>query len=554
MISHLYIKNFALIEELDIDLHEGFSVITGETGAGKSIILGALGLLLGNRADTKAIKEGASKCIVEARFSPSTDNIETLLSENDIDSDDDGYILRREISASGKSRSFINDSPVSLQLMREVGHWLVDIHSQHQNLLLKTGTFQLSVIDTIAGNQQLLADCSESYNAYSKALQTLEDTRRTIEESRQNLDFIRFQYEELSRMNLQPGEDEELEKQSSAMQHAEDIKAALFEIDSNMGDENTGILVLMHRSLSALYSIADFLPNATGARERLDSAYIELKDLSADISDMLSEADYNPDEMERVTSRLDAIYTLEKKHHVETTGELLQLQARLGEQIDHSEDSEAVISQLEKAVAEKEKLCRQHAALLHGRREKAVAEIERDMQRRLAPLGLPNVKFAVQISEKALSADGTDKAEFLFSANPGTPLRPVSEVASGGEIARVMLSLKASLSAQTQLPTIVFDEIDTGVSGKVAEQMALTMREMADAGRQVISITHLPQIAARGSRHYKVFKQQDKDTTQTLMTSLSQEERITEIAQMLSGNNVSEAAISNAKELLRLQQ
>ncbi len=552
MLRHLYIKHFALIDELDVDFQEGFSVITGETGAGKSIILGALGLLLGNRADTKAIKEGENRCTVEAQFDTASSAVDEFLRRNDIDTIAGECILRREINVSGKSRAFINDTPVSLPLMKEIGEQLVDIHSQHQNLLLQKDDFQLSVVDIVAKNQPLLASYKTVYSAFHEAKRKLEDTKAAIETNRQNADFLRYQYEELSRLQLKSGETEILDRQSKTMQHAEDIKGALFDADGNLGNEDSGILTRLHRSISSISAIASVYPPAGDISDRLEAAYVELKDLSSDITDRMSEIEYDPDEMERINNRLDAIYALEHKHHVDSVDELIALESKLKAELANIDNSDIAISELESAVAK----CREEAQTisrqLSARRKDAATKIEADMSACLRPLGLPNVRFEVSLQPKELAADGADKAEFLFSANPGAPLRPVSDVASGGEIARVMLSLKAMLSETTDLPTIIFDEIDTGVSGRVAEQMAVIMKRMGDAERQVISITHLPQIAAMGSSHYKVYKEQQTDHTETHMKKLCDEERIAEIAQMLSGSNVSEAAINNAKELLGL--
>ncbi len=554
MITHLYIKNFALIAELDIDFHAGFSVVTGETGAGKSIILGALGLLLGSRADVKTIKEGENKCIVEAHFTVDDPAFHSFLTDNDIDSLGPECILRREINANGKSRSFVNDSPISLQLLKELSEQLVDIHSQHQNLLLKNNTFQLSVVDTIAGNQSLLAAYTESFKQYSAALSALESTRAALARSRQTLDFIRFQYDELTRLNLQLGEDEALDKQFNTMQHAEDIKRALYDADHNLGDEQGGILIQLHRSLSSLSNILNVYAPAEELHTRLNNAYIELKELSGDIAEQLGAIEYDPDEMERINNRLDAIYSAEKKHSVKSIAELLDLQQKFKAELDVSDNSEVTLADLEKALHEALERCEGLAQELSAQRRAAVSTIESEMKERLQGLGLENVQFAVSISAKdQLSIDGADRVEFLFSANVGVPLRAISEVASGGEIARVMLALKAMLSGAVKLPTIIFDEIDTGVSGKVAEQMALTMKEMSAANRQVISITHLPQIAACGATHYKVYKLQSEGATTTRMKILTDEERIEELAQMLSGNNVSQAAIHNAKTLLGQQ-
>ncbi len=552
MLRHLYIKHFALIDELDVEFHKGFSVITGETGAGKSIILGALGLLLGNRADIKAIKEGENRCTVEAQFDTASSAIDEFLRRNDIDIIAGECILRREINTSGKSRAFINDTPVSLPLMKEIGEQLVDIHSQHQNLLLQKDDFQLSVVDIVAKNQPLLASYKTAYSTFHEAKRKLEDTKAAIETNRQNADFLRYQYEELSRLQLKSGETDILDRQSNTMQHAEDIKGALFDADSNLGNEDSGILIRLHRSISSISAIASVYPSAGDIADRLETAYVELKDLSSDIADRMSEIEYDPDEMERINNRLDAIYALEHKHHVDSVDELLALENRLKAELDNIDNSDMAISELESTVAKCRKEAQTLSEKLSARRKDAATKIEADMSTCLRPLGLPNVRFEVSLQPKELAADGADKAEFLFSANPGAPLRPVGDIASGGEIARVMLSLKAMLSEATDLPTIIFDEIDTGVSGRVAEQMAVIMRRMGDAERQVISITHLPQIAAMGSSHYKVYKEQQTDRTETHMRELSNGERVTEIAQMLSGSNVSEAAVNNAKELLGL--
>lgn len=552
MLKQLYIKNFALIDELDVQFHKGFSVITGETGAGKSIILGALGLLLGNRADTKAIKEGENRCIIEAVFDIENYDINSFFNDNDIEAIDNECILRREINANGKSRAFINDTPVGLPLMKELGEQLIDIHSQYQNLLIQKDNFQLSVVDIIAKNQSLLISYKEVYSDYHKAELKLENTKKAIEANKQNADFLRYQYEEITKLQLKSGEAEELDRQSNTMQHSEDIKSALFETDTNLGDEDTGILIRLHRSISSLNNIASVYPQAEEIINRLDAAYVELKDLSSDVADNLSAIEYDPDEMERINNRLDAIYSLEHKHHVDSVDELIELEQKFKKDLDNIDNSEVTLKDLEEAVAKLKEKAKQLSSRMTEQRKKAIKDIEKEMSARLKPLGLPNVRFKVELSPKEMSSDGADKIDFLFSANPGTPLRPVSDIASGGEIARVMLSLKAMLSGAVNLPTIIFDEIDTGVSGRVAEQMAVIMKQMGQAERQVISITHLPQIAAMGSNHYKVYKEQQANETKTHMSHLSSEQRIPEIAQMLSGTNVSEAAINNAKELLGL--
>ncbi len=550
MLTQLYIKNFTLIDELNVDFHPGFSVITGETGAGKSIILGALGLLLGNRADVKTIKEGTQRCIVEGHFDITLYALEQFFFENDIDFVGEDCILRREVNSNGKSRAFINDTPVGLNLMKELGEQLIDIHSQHQNLLLQKQDFQLSVVDIIAKNQSLLTQCKKEYAEYNDSKSKLQRAKQSIEESKTNIDFIRFQYNELAALNLQVGEEESLEQQSKTMQHSEDIKSSLYEVDSNLSDESTGIITRLYRSLSAIKSIADVLPQAEDITERLDNTYIELKDISSEVSDMLENIEYDPQELERINNRLDAIYTLQQKHHVNSVEELVRLQEDYKATLDNVENSDVALEELENSMKESLTKVSKTADELTKKRKASIKTIVSDIAERLKALALPNVSFNINIKKKEISSNGCDDVEFLFSANPGTPLRPISEIASGGEIARVMLSLKAMLSGAVKLPTIIFDEIDTGVSGRIAEQMAVIMKEMGHSDRQVISITHLPQIAAQGSNHYKVYKEQDNNETHSHLTHLTDDERIQEIAQMLSGSNVTEAAINNAKELL----
>lgn len=550
MLTQLYIKNFTLIDELNVDFHPGFSVITGETGAGKSIILGALGLLLGNRADVKTIKEGTQRCIVEGHFDITRYALEQFFFENDIDFVGEDCILRREVNSNGKSRAFINDTPVGLNLMKELGEQLIDIHSQHQNLLLQKQDFQLSVVDIIAKNQSLLTQCKKEYAEYNDSKSKLQRAKQSIEESKTNIDFIRFQYNELAALNLQVGEEESLEQQSKTMQHSEDIKSSLYEVDSNLSDESTGIITRLYRSLSAIKSIAEVLPQAEDITERLDNTYIELKDISSEVSDMLENIEYDPQELERINNRLDAIYTLQQKHHVNSVEELVRLQEDYKATLDNVENSDVALEELENSMKESLTKVSKTADELTKKRKASIKTIVSDIAERLKALALPNVSFNINIKKKEISSNGCDDVEFLFSANPGTPLRPISEIASGGEIARVMLSLKAMLSGAVKLPTIIFDEIDTGVSGRIAEQMAVIMKEMGHSDRQVISITHLPQIAAQGSNHYKVYKEQDNNETHSHLTHLTDDERIQEIAQMLSGSNVTEAAINNAKELL----
>ena len=550
MLKHLYIKNYALIDLLDIELYSGFSVLTGETGAGKSIILGAIGLLLGQRADSKSIKTGAERCTIEAHFDLSRYDLQPFFTENDIDYDAEDTIIRREISAT-KSRAFINDTPVALSMLKELGEQLVDIHSQHQNLLLNKQDFQLSVVDIIAQNQGLLDDYQEVYGQLQTANRELQTLKEDIEKNRQQVDFMQFQYEELQQANLVDGEQEELEQQSDMLSHAEDIKGALYEADGHLNGDQQGAVDNVRQSFQTLRNIARVLPAASELAERLESCHIELKDIADEVSSLLERTDFDPAELDRLNNRLDLLYDLEKKYHVDNVEELIAQRDLLGKQLNAIENSDDAMAELEAKCELLKGKCQQLADKLTKQRQKAAKEIEKQMQQRLVPLGMPHVRFEVSITSSALGKSGQDQVAFLFSANTSTPLQPVSQVASGGEIARVMLSLKAMISGAVKLPTIIFDEIDTGVSGKIAEKMAEMMREMGQAERQVISITHLPQIAAMGSHHYRVSKEETPQGTTSSMHLLSDEERVREIAQMVSGSDVSEAAIANAKALLK---
>ena len=550
MLKHLYIKNYALIDLLDIELYSGFSVLTGETGAGKSIILGAIGLLLGQRADSKSIKTGAERCTIEAHFDLSRYDLQPFFTENDIDYDAEDTIIRREISAT-KSRAFINDTPVALSMLKELGEQLVDIHSQHQNLLLNKQDFQLSVVDIIAQNQGLLAEYQEVYGQLQTANRELQELKDDIEKNRQQVDFMQFQYEELQQANLVDGEQEELEQQSDMLSHAEDIKGALYEADGHLNGDQQGAVDNVRQSFQTLRNIARVLPAASELAERLESCHIELKDIADEVSSLLERTDFDPAELDRLNNRLDLLYDLEKKYHVDNVEELIAQRDLLGKQLNAIENSDDAMAELEAKCELLKGKCQQLADKLTKQRQKAAKEIEKQMQQRLVPLGMPHVRFEVSITSSALGKSGQDQVAFLFSANTSTPLQPVSQVASGGEIARVMLSLKAMISGAVKLPTIIFDEIDTGVSGKIAEKMAEMMREMGQAERQVISITHLPQIAAMGSHHYRVSKEETAQGTTSSMHLLSDEERVREIAQMVSGSDVSEAAIANAKALLK---
>ena len=553
MLQQLYIKNYALIDVLDMEFRSGFSVITGETGAGKSIILGAIGLLLGQRAESKTVKAGAERCIIEAHFDLARYEMEDFFQQNDIDFDPTDTIIRRELTAQGKSRAFINDTPVPLTMLKELGDRLMDVHSQHQNLLLSKHDFQLSVLDVIAQSEKQLTAYQQAFVIYQQTLKQLQQLREDIEQNSRNADFLQFQYNELADARLVDGEQEELERRSDTMTHSEDIKAALYEAEEALQGDDRGIVSQLKKATTALQSIANVLPGADELAQRTDSCYIELKDVAAEVGNRLENIDFDPAELDMVNNRLDRIYSLQKKYHADSIDQLLAMQEELRQKLENIENSDEALANLT-AEADKQKAnCQRLADDLTAIRHKAAKAIEKQMLQKLVPLGMPHVRFETQMEQAELTRSGQDRVAFLFSANKSTPLQPVAQVASGGEIARVMLALKAMISGAVKLPTIIFDEIDTGVSGKIAEQMAQIMAEMGAGGRQVISITHLPQIAALGTTHYRVYKEETPQGTTSHMVLLSPDERVTEIAQMLSGSNVTDAAIANAKQLLKIE-
>ncbi len=552
MLRRLYIRNFTLIDELDIELYPGFSVITGETGAGKSIILGAIGLLLGQRADSKSIKQGTDRCIIEAHFDLSKYNIKEFFDENELDYDDHDTIIRRELTAAGKSRAFINDSPVALSMLKELGDQLMDVHSQHQNLLLNKQDFQLNVVDILANDGKELDEYKKIFAEYQQQKKELDILREDIERNRQNMDFLQFQYEELVNAQLTEGEQENLEQQSETMSHVEDIKSALYEADNALNGEDMGVVEQVMKARNSLHNIIKMMPVTEELTERLESCRIEIKDIADEVSRLLEHTDFDPAELDSINNRLDRIYELEKKYRVETVEELIAQRNELEQKLSNIENSDEALEEKEKQVEVLYKHCEQHASIISKMRQQTAQSMHTELAQRLEALGMPHARFEVSITRETLGRNGQDNVAFLFSANTSTPLQPVAQVASGGEIARVMLALKAMISGAVKLPTIIFDEIDTGVSGKIAEKMAQIMQEMGRTERQVISITHLPQIAALGSHHYRVSKEETAQGTISHMQELNRDERITEIAQMLSGSNVTKAAVDNAKQLLNL--
>lgn len=555
MLQSIHIQNYALIDKLDIDFTPGFSVITGETGAGKSIILGAIGLLLGQRADVKAIKNGTSKCIVEARFCIASYGLEAFFQELDLEYDPEECILRREVYASGKSRAFINDSPASLNQMKALGEKLIDVHSQHQNLLLNKEGFQLNILDILAQDEKQLEAYKQVYRHYKDISNTLEELIIQAEKSRQDEDYLRFQLEQLEEASLHSGEQTELEQEAETLSHTEEIKANLYKAQQLIdGTEANGILSQTKDCQQALQNISNVYPSASEWVERLRSCYIELKDIAHDLSVAEAETEFNPERLDYVNERLNLIYNLQQKHRVTTIEALLELAENYRHQLNDISSFDERIAELNQQKEALYNKVLEQAHQLTNLRTKSAHHIEEQMKKLLIPLGMPNVRFAVELtSRKEPDLNGLDNVTFLFSANKNGALQNVASVASGGEIARVMLSLKAMIAGAVKLPTIIFDEIDTGVSGSIAEKMALIMRDMGRQNRQVISITHLPQIAARGTTHYKVYKKDTETGTNSYIHRLTPEERVKEIAHMLSGSVLTEAALNNARALLENQ-
>lgn len=552
MLRSLYIQNYALIEKLDIRFETGFSVITGETGAGKSIILGAIGLLLGQRADVKSIRMGAVKCVIEARFDISVYAMRPFFEENELEYEEE-CILRREVHASGKSRAFINDTPASLTQIKELGEQLIDVHSQHQNLLLNKEGFQFGVLDLLAHNDQPLELYRQLYAGWKQIDKELAELTAQSDQSKVDEDYVRFQLEQLEEADLTEGEQEELERESEVLSHAEEIKAGLYRVDQMFSSDEGGLLPTLKEGLTTLRGLQKVYQPAGELSDRLESAYIELKDISQEVGVQSEDIEFNPTRLEEVNDRLNLIYTLQQKHRVQTLDELINLTVEYREKLSVITSYDDRIADLIARRDAQYNKVKKQALLLTQARTTAAREVEKQMAARLVPLGMPNVRFQVEMGvRKEPGLQGEDTVSFLFSANKNGTLQSISSVASGGEIARVMLSIKAMIAGAVKLPTIVFDEIDTGVSGEIADRMADIMQEMGEQNRQVISITHLPQIAARGRMHYKVYKRDNDTETNSHIRRLTDEERVEEIAHMLSGSTLTEAALSNAKSLLKI--
>ena len=556
MLKHLTINNYILIESLDMDLNPGFSVMTGETGAGKSIILDALGLLMGQRADTQCIMPGAAKCFVEGVFDVNNDDLCHLFEENELDYEPSECILRREVSNNGKSRAFVNDTPVNVSILKKIALRLLDIHSQHSNLLLDDSTFQLGIVDTIAAHNDILSQYKESYSRIVEASRKLKELKENLAKRQDEEDYLRYQLEQLESFNPQQGEDEYLKLQQNELTHAEDIKVALGSIDSMLcGDNNDadGVVDTMNRVCQIMRQIIHVYPSAEEYLTRLETALIEVRDIAGDLSGKAEDIEYNPERLQKINDRLDALYALEQKHHVNTSEDLMALAEDIRSQLNVLTDASDNIQALQEEISSETTVANKLAAKLSSERQKAVGKVKEIVEKALAAMDMPAAKFVVDIqSSKELNPYGMDIITFLFSANNSLPLRPLAEVASGGEMSRVMLALKALTSRQMHLPTIVFDEIDTGVSGKVASSMAQIMSEMCkEAEQQVLAITHLPQIAAKADVHYHVYKEDVDGRTLTRIRQLDFKQRIAELAHMLSGSKVTEAAMENARQLLQ---
>ena len=551
MLKEVHIRNYVLIDRLDIDFKEGFSVMTGETGAGKSIILGAMNLLLGGRADSRTILQGADKCTIEGTFSIAGYGLEQFFKDNGLDFDPDDTILRRELLQSGKSRAFINDTPVSLNQMRDLGCTLIDIHSQHQNLALGTQSFQLDVVDTIAANIEIKSRYQHSFDNWSELKAELARLKAEFESDNTDREYLEFQLEGLDNARLKDGEQEELEQESDMLEHAEDIKHDLFQTSELISGDEDGTLMRLRSALQSLRSAQKNWPQADDLAERLDSCIIELKDISETVCDAQESISFDPTRLEQVNERLDLIYSLLKKHKKDNIAQLLEyadsIRARLDRSGSYQLDIDKLTAQVEHARKEMESLAQE----LSQSRRKAADTIITDIKALLVPLGIPNVQFGIDIKPAdAYDRSGHDDLRFMFSANKAVPMQEISSVASGGEIARVMLTVKSLIAGVRTLPTIIFDEIDTGVSGAVAQKMALLMEQMSQGGRQVLAITHLPQIAAMGHAHYKVYKTDEQGATRTRIASLDYNERINEIAGMMSGATLTQAALDTAKALI----
>ncbi|MCQ2337133.1 MAG: DNA repair protein RecN [Paludibacteraceae bacterium] len=547
MLTHLHIENFVLIKNLDLDFNSGFSVITGQTGAGKSIMLGALELALGAKADSKAIFQGEKKCVIEATFNVKGYGLESFFEDNDIDYSDE-CIIRRELSDNGKSRSFLNDTPVLVSILKQIGIRLIDIHSQHSSLLLESNAFQLSVVDSVADNAEALKNYKQQFKSYADLCHRIDTLKEQAENAKSNADYLQFQYKQLVDSNLKEGELTSLEENLNALEHTSDIKNSLQNASVLLyGDD--GVLTKLHSLQNSLNSISSFGSNYADLAGRVSSCTVELKDVYGEIEHSNESVDVSPTQLEQMRGRLDTLYSLLQKHRVKSVEELIAIRDSIGEQLKGIENFDSDLEALEKEKSEMLLKLKALASVLYKNRCAAVEPIKRSVEDNLRFLGMPDSKFEIEFTEcSELTSCGGESVQFLFSSNKTKP-QPIQSSASGGEISRVMLCLKALIAKNTNLPTLIFDEIDTGISGNIASQMGTILKNMSES-MQIICITHLPQVAAKGSTHYSVYKDSSVNPVQTIINTLDNTQRITEIAAMLSGDNITDAAVANAKELI----
>lgn len=551
MLTSLHIKNYALIEKLEIDFSSGFSVITGETGTGKSVLLGAIGMLLGERSDAKQVREGADKCIIEGCFDVSSLALETFFEDNELEYDAVECIVRRELSATGRGRFFVNDTPVSAALLKELGSKLIDIHSQHKNLLLGNRNYQLNVLDILARNEGILTEYGSLFRNYENNRKELIRAKEELEAVRSDEEWLRFQLEEIDSAAFREGEQEELEQESEQLAHAEDIQAALYNAVALLDNDEKSMLQALREAALSMEKISRHYPAAGDLAERIESNYIELKDCCEELRRSLDGNTFSPARLEQVENRLTLMYDLFKKHRTSDVAGLLALADSYRTRLEQITDGDDRIEALEKESirlrGELDVLC----AKMTEKRRSAALSLQKKITSILVSLGMPMIRFEVDFSvADEFATTGRDIVKFLFSANSISPLQPLADVASGGEMARVMLALKSIIAEFSAMPTLIFDEIDTGVSGVLAERMGKLMQQMGGLNRQVISITHLPQVAALGNEHYKVYKEEGDGGTRTKIARLSTEERIKEIAQMMSGEQMTDSAMEAARGLI----
>ena len=551
MLTSLFIRNYALIDEINADLQGGFNIITGETGAGKSILLGALSLILGNRADISSLRNQEEKCIVECEFLIKDYHLQETFNKHELDYDDIA-VFRREITPSGKSRAFINDTPVNLNAMKSIGERLVDIHSQHQNLLISDSTFQLNVLDAHARNQQLLKDYDAVYSNYRKLSRALADLQSQATKGQEEMDYLQFRFSELDKAKLKSGEEEVLEEELEQLSHAGEIKSIFLEVAQSLDDEERGVLPSLKTLRTNLQKISGFHSSAKDFEERIYSAFLDLQDIAGEASNLEAETDVDPQRQEYVNERLSLIFDLKKKHGADSITQLISIRDQLNEELGNITTFDARIENLNSALEKLKHDLSAKAKSLTETRKKAIPEIQEKVSETLKMMGIPNARFSISLKEtEKFQPEGKDEVVFLFSANKQAELQDIAKVASGGEISRLMLTIKWLVSSSLAMPTIIFDEIDTGVSGEVAHKVGQIMQDMAKKC-QVFSITHLPQVAGKGDHHYKVFKEDTETATHTRLKKLSKDDRLTEIATMLSGDRLTDAAYENARQLLKI--